>query len=176
MSRIAKQPIPVPKGVDCQLAQQSFSVKGKQGELKHTIHDLVSVIQEADQIKVNVKENSQQAWAIAGTTRALLNNLIKGVEQGFEKKLLLVGVGFRAEVKGRKLHLALGFSHPVEMDIPSTIQINTPSQTEIIITGVDKQLVGQIAANIRNMRPPEPYKGKGIRYSDEKIELKETKK
>lgn len=176
MSRIAKQPITVPKGVVCQLAQQSFSVKGKQGELKHTIHNLVNVTQDENIIKVTVNEDSQQAWAIAGTTRALLNNLIKGVDHGFEKKLLLVGVGFRAEMKGHKLVLNVGFSHIVEMTIPASIHINTPSQTEIIITGSDKQLVGQIAANIRNVRPPEPYKGKGIRYSDEKIELKETKK
>lgn len=176
MSRIGKQPITVPKGVECQISQQNFKAKGPKGEMAHVIHNLVKVSQQDNVITVSVNEESKDAWALAGTTRALLSNIVNGVDQGFEKKLTLIGVGYRAEAKGKKIVLNVGYSHPVEMDVPEGLTVTTPSQTEIIVAGANKQLVGQLAANIRKVRPPEPYKGKGIRYADEYVEKKETKK
>jgi large subunit ribosomal protein L6 len=151
-------------------------IKGDKGELSHNIHPLVKVEQTDNILKTTVNNNSKFANALSGTTRALIQNLVTGVTEGFERKLDIVGVGYRAAVSGKILNLTLGFSHPVMFDIPEGISIETPSQTEIIIKGTDKQQVGQVAANIRRYRPPEPYKGKGIRYSDERIIRKEAKK
>ncbi|MBI4005774.1 MAG: 50S ribosomal protein L6 [Gammaproteobacteria bacterium] len=176
MSRIANNPIALPAGVEINIKDNSVTVKGKKGVLTHVAHPLVSVRQEDSLLKFTVKSNSKSASALAGTTRALLQNIVKGVSEGYECKLEIVGVGYRAQVQGKKLNLTLGYSHPVNFDIPDGITIETPSQTEIIIKGVDKQKVGQVAANIRNYRPPEPYKGKGVRYMDEIIIRKEAKK
>ncbi len=176
MSRIANQPIPIPKGVDINLKGQDLSVKGAKGNLSWRIHDTVEVHIEADEIRIKARLNAKQAVAMAGTMRALINNMVTGVSQGFEKKLLLQGVGYRAQAQGKKLNLTLGFSHPVVYQVPEGVTIETPSQTEIIVKGADKQKVGQVAAEIRTYRPPEPYKGKGIRYSDEYVVRKEAKK
>lgn len=176
MSRVANNPISIPSGVQVSLAGQSIDVKGSKGELSHNIHPLVEVNQEDAQLKFKAKDSSGGAKALAGTTRALVNNMVTGVSQGFEKKLQLVGVGYRAQAQGKQLNLTLGFSHPVEYPVPEGISIETPSQTEIVVKGVDKQQVGQVAANIRAYRPPEPYKGKGVRYADEHIVRKEAKK
>jgi len=176
MSRIANSPITIPSGVDVNIVGSMVTVKGKQGELSHNVHPLVKVEQEDNVLKTTVNNNSKSANALSGTTRALIQNLVKGVSEGFERKLEIVGVGYRASVSGKVLNLTLGFSHPVAFDIPEGISIETPSQTEIIIKGSDKQQVGQVAANIRRYRPPEPYKGKGVRYSDERIIRKEAKK
>jgi large subunit ribosomal protein L6 len=153
-----------------------ITVKGSKGELSHDVHPLVKVEHEDNELKTTVNNNSKLAKALSGTTRALLQNLVTGVSEGFERKLNIVGVGYRAAVSGKVLNLTLGFSHPVEFQIPEGITIETPTQTEIIIKGSDKQQVGQVAANIRRYRQPEPYKGKGVRYSDERIIRKEAKK
>lgn len=176
MSRIANNPITIPSGVDVNIVGSMVTVKGGKGELSHNVHPLVKVEQEDNVIKTTVNNNSKTANALSGTTRALIQNLVTGVSEGFERKLDIVGVGYRAAVSGKVLNLTLGFSHPVAFDIPEGISIETPSQTEIIIKGSDKQQVGQVAANIRRYRPPEPYKGKGVRYSDERIIRKEAKK
>lgn len=176
MSRVAKQPIAIPSGVTVTLNKQHITVKGAKGELVRNVHPLVKVNQVDKELHVSVHEEIAAAWSQAGTTRALLNNMIIGVSKGFEKKLTLVGVGFRAKSQGQKLNLVLGFSHPIDYDLPKNITAETPSQTEIIIKGVDKQTVGQVAAEIRSYRAPEPYKGKGVRYVDEKVILKEVKK
>ncbi|WP_448213237.1 50S ribosomal protein L6 [Colwellia sp. MEBiC06753] len=176
MSRVAKAPVSIPAGVTVTLSGQDIKVKGPVGELSRTIHDLVAVAQEENQITTTVKEESKAAWAQAGTARAVINNMVVGVSQGFEKKLILNGVGYRAKAAGQSLNLALGFSHPVDHAIPAGISCETPSQTEVVLKGADKQLVGQVAANIRSYREPEPYKGKGIRYSDEIVRRKEAKK
>jgi len=186
MSRIAKKPISIPKGVETKLESQRLIIKGPKGQLEYTVHDLLSLTiaegvitvvskqaGKADQLKSKEKALIE---TLAGTTRANINNMVKGVSEGFERKLLLVGVGYRTQMQGKNLNLSLGFSHPVNFVIPVGIQIETPSQTEIIIKGADKHLVGQVAANIRAIRPVEPYKGKGVRYSDERVILKETKK
>lgn len=177
-SRVARKPITVPAGVEIKTSGQEITVKGPKGSLSHSIPDVVSVAQNDQELLVSVIKESLRgnATALAGTTRALLNNMVIGVHAGFEKKLVLKGVGYRAQVKGKILHLTLGFSHPVDYDIPEGITIECASQTEVSIKGIDKQLVGQVAAEIRRFRPPEPYKGKGIRYADERISLKETKK
>lgn len=174
MSRIAKAPVRLPAGVEIRIDASTVSVKGPKGDLSMTVHQTVALQQDAE--RVTVTPRSEQAWAMAGTMRALLNNCVVGVSQGFQKKLELVGVGYRAQVKGRTLNLSLGLSHPVAFPVPEGITIETPSQTEIVITGVDKQAVGQVAANIRAYRPPEPYKGKGIKYAGELILRKEAKK
>ncbi len=177
MSRIAKAPITVPSGVDFKIDGQRVSVKGGKGSLEMNVHPDVSI--SLDEGVVTVKpadESNKQGWAMAGTMRALLNNLIVGATEGFQKKLQLVGVGYRAQSKGKTLSLSLGFSHPVEYPVPEGITIDTPSQTEVVISGSDKQQVGQVAAEIRGFRPPEPYKGKGVRYSDERVIRKEAKK
>lgn len=176
MSRIANKPITVPKGVEATIAGNNVRIKGGKGEMTLTVHPQVKVVQEANLIKISVLNNSKFANAVSGTTRALLQNMLIGVSEGFQKKLDILGVGYRAQIQGKKLNLTLGFSHPVEFDIPAGITIETPSQTEVVIKGVDKQKVGQVAANIRAYRPPEPYKGKGVKYSDERIVRKEAKK
>lgn len=175
MSRIAKAPINVPAGVEVTINGQDIKVKGKNGELTRTINDAVEVSLN-DNVITTAPREVANAWAQAGTARALINNMIDGVNEGFEKKLQLVGVGYRAAVKGKVLDLTLGFSHPVNFEIPEGITIEAPSQTEIVVKGADKQLVGQTAANIRAYRQPEPYKGKGVRYADEYVRRKEAKK
>ena len=176
MSRIANAPVSLPSGVDVTLAGQLIKVKGSKGELEWSVHELVSVAQEDAQLKVAANEKSKHAVALAGTTRALINNMVTGVTDGFEKKLTIIGVGYRAQAQGQKLNLTLGFSHPVVYAVPEGIKVETPSNTEIIVTGIDKQKVGQVAAEIRAYRKPEPYKGKGVRYSDEYVLRKQAKK
>ncbi|MEP0357712.1 MAG: 50S ribosomal protein L6 [Paraglaciecola sp.] len=176
MSRIAKAPVDVLSGVEISIAGQEITVKGKNGSLTRVFNDAVEVVQEDAQLKVVPREGAVNGWAQAGTARSLLNNMVLGVAEGFEKKLLLNGVGYRAQAQGKKLNLTLGFSHPVAYEMPEGISVETPSQTEIIVKGVDKQLIGQVAANIRAYRPPEPYKGKGVRYADEVVRRKEAKK
>ncbi len=176
MSRIASNPVTIPSGVDVNIVGSLITIKGSKGELSHDIHPLVKVEQEDNVLKTSVKNNSKSAKALSGTTRALIQNIVTGVSEGFERKLGIVGVGYRAGVSGKVLNLTLGFSHPVEFPIPEGITIETPSQTEIVVKGFDKQKVGQVAADIRAYRPPEPYKGKGVRYSDERIIRKEAKK
>jgi large subunit ribosomal protein L6 len=176
MSRIASNPVTIPTGVDVNIVGSLITIKGSRGELSHDVHPLVKVEQEDNVLKTTVNNNSKSAKALSGTTRALLQNIVTGVSEGFERKLSIVGVGYRAAVAGKDLNLSLGFSHPVAFQIPDGITIETPTQTEIVIKGFDKQQVGQVAANIRRYRPPEPYKGKGVRYSDERIIRKEAKK
>ncbi len=176
MSRVAKKPIVLPAGVEIKVEQKQVNVKGKNGQATVPLHALVEVMLEGSQVNVSVTEESKEAWVQAGTLRALLNNAVTGVSAGFEKKLQLIGVGYRAQAKGKKLSLTLGFSHPVEFDAPDGITIETPSQTEIIVKGSSKHTVGQVAAKIRSYRPPEPYKGKGVRYTDERVISKEPKK
>ncbi|MGB9430466.1 MAG: 50S ribosomal protein L6 [Gammaproteobacteria bacterium] len=176
MSRVAKQPIPLPKGVEASITGSSVTIKGQKSSLTLVVHPHVSVVNDKGVLHVAVKEAHPEADATAGTTRALLNNAVKGVTQGFQKKLELVGVGYRAQAQGKTLNLTLGFSHPVNYQVPDGISIETPSQTEIIIKGTDRQKVGQVAADIRGFRPPEPYKGKGVRYANERVVLKEAKK
>lgn len=176
MSRIANNPITLPAGVEVRISGNDVTVKGKKGQLSHRVHQLVTVTQEDGVLKLGVRNNSKSANALSGTTRAILQNIVKGVSEGFERKLEIIGVGYRAQAQGKTLNLTLGFSHPVNFPIPEGITVETPSQTEIVIKGVDKQQVGQVAANIRDYRPPEPYKGKGVRYSDEVIIRKEAKK
>src|SRR5262245_31204503 len=176
MSRVGKMPITVPQGVDVSLGAEQISVKGSLGTLARPLHRLVAVKKDGTQLSFAPVDESTEANAMSGTMRALVNNMVTGVSKGFEKKLTLVGVGFRAQAQGAKLNLQIGFSHPVVKDMPTGIKVETPSQTEIVIKGADRQVVGQIAAEVRAIRPPEPYKGKGIRYVDEKVSLKETKK
>jgi len=176
MSRVAKAPVSLPKGVKVSLDNQWVKIKGSQGELTHKIHNSVECQLNDNVLSFSPRNASSEANALAGTTRAVINNMVQGVDQGFEKKLLLVGVGYRAQLKGKSLGLTLGFSHPVDFPIPEGITIQVPSPTEIIVKGIDKQKVGQVATNIREYRAPEPYKGKGVRYADETISLKETKK
>lgn len=174
MSRVAKQPIAVPSGVEIKIDGQKVSAKGPKGELQLELHQTVSIKQEESQLMLEASNDS--SWAMAGTMRALVNNIVTGVSTGFERKLELVGVGYRAQAKGKTLNLTLGFSHPVDYPVPEGITIETPSQTEIVVKGVDKQKVGQVAAEIRAYRPPEPYKGKGVKYAGEHIVRKEAKK
>jgi large subunit ribosomal protein L6 len=176
MSRIAKYPVPLPKGVELNVASGQISLKGPLGTLARSADPNVEVKKEGEQIVFKALGNSNHANAMSGTMRALVANMVTGVTKGFERKLALVGVGYRAQAQGDKLNLTLGFSHPVVHQMPKGIKVATPTQTEIVITGVDKQLVGQVAAEVRAHRPPEPYKGKGVRYADEVIVLKETKK
>ncbi len=176
MSRIANNPITVPSGVDINVAGQQVTIKGKQGAMEHSVHEDVAVSLEDQQIKVAARSSTKRSRALAGTSRAVLNNMVTGVSEGFERRLQINGVGYRAAVQGKTLNLTLGFSHPVEFPIPEGITIETPSQTEVVIKGIDKQRVGQVAANIRAYRPPEPYKGKGVKYAEEHIVRKEAKK
>jgi large subunit ribosomal protein L6 len=176
MSRIASKPVEIPSGVEVNINGQSMSVKGKNGAMSMDVNNKVEVRQEDSVLNFKGKEGIDGSVAMAGTMRSLVNNMVVGVSQGFEKKLELIGVGYRAQAQGNKLNLTLGFSHPVVYDVPEGITIDTPSQTEIVVKGADKQKVGQVSAEIRAYRPPEPYKGKGVRYSDERVIRKEAKK
>ena len=176
MSRVGKMPIAVPQGVDVSVQDERISVKGSLGTLSRPLHALVSFSNEAGKLSLAPANETTEADAMSGTMRALLANMINGVSKGFERRLTLVGVGFRAQAQGQKLNLQIGYSHPVVKDMPAGIKVECPTQTEIVIKGADRQVVGQIAAEVRALRPPEPYKGKGIRYADEKVSLKETKK
>jgi large subunit ribosomal protein L6 len=176
MSRIANNPVEIPSGVEVSISGQSMSVKGKNGNMSMEVNKKVQVNQEDNVLKFSGKEGVDGSVAMAGTMRSLASNMVVGVSQGFEKKLELVGVGYRAQAQGNKLNLTLGFSHPVVYDVPEGISVETPSQTEIVVKGADKQKVGQVSADIRAYRPPEPYKGKGVRYSDERVIRKEAKK
>lgn len=176
MSRVAKRPVELPKGVTATVEGEAVTVKGAKGALKLALRPGLSLVQEGQSVRVEIAERSKESLMHAGSLRAHIANCAEGVSKGYEKKLELVGVGYRAAAAGKKLNLTLGFSHPVEYDVPEGITIETPSQTEILVKGADKQRVGQVAAEIRAYRAPEPYKGKGVRYSGERIELKETKK
>lgn len=176
MSRVAKNPVAVPKGIEVTLNASEISVKGPKGRLAQALHPLVKVEREGDNIKFAAANDSRLANALSGTTRALVSNMVNGVAKGFERKLTIIGVGYRAAVQGKVLNLSLGYSHPVAYPIPEGVTIETPSQTEIVIKGADKQLVGQVAAEVRGYRPPEPYKGKGVRYTNEHVVRKEAKK
>ena len=176
MSRVAKNPVKLPAGVEVKLDGQRLAVKGAKGALELNLHPSVEVLQEAGELRFAARNGDQQNKAMAGTTRALVNNMGIGVSQGFERKLQLVGVGYKAQAKGDVLNLSLGFSHPVDYQLPKGITAEPPSPTDIVIKGIDKQLVGQVAAEIRDFRRPEPYKGKGVRYADEVVRRKEAKK
>ena len=176
MSRVAKKPVELSKDLSAEVKGQSVTIKGKKGSLTLDVNSEVEVTLDGNLVKVAPRSGSRFADAMAGTTRAHIANMVAGVTAGFQKKLELVGVGYRAAVQGQKLNLTLGFSHPVEYPIPKGITIETPSQSEIIVKGMDRQQVGQVAADLRDYRPPEPYKGKGVRYSTERIVLKEAKK
>ena len=176
MSRVAKNPIEIVDGVTVNFNDGCLNIKGKVGELKFDLPETVSLDIADNVISVRYDENNQQSIALAGTTRALVNNMIIGVSQGFEKKLELKGVGYRAKASGKLLELTLGFSHPVKYQLPDEVQVETPSQTEVVLKSHNKQILGQAAAEIRAFRPPEPYKGKGVRYSDENVRRKEAKK
>jgi len=176
MSRVAKAPVELPKGVEFKLDGNIVKLKGPKGELSMELHSEVELSQEDGVLSLAPRSGSRFATAIAGTMRALLANMTTGVSEGFQRKLELVGVGYRAQAQGKNLNLSLGFSHPVVYEAPEGISIETPSQTEILVSGADKQKVGQAAAEIRRFRPPEPYKGKGVRYANERVILKEAKK
>lgn len=176
MSRVAKKPVSVPQGVDFKIDGATATVKGPKGELSLEVNSGLEVNLEGQEIWVRPKSDDRSLMAIAGTTRSLLDNMATGVSQGFERKLQLKGVGYRANTQGKVLNLTLGFSHPVNYQIPEGVTVETPTQTEISVRGVDKQKVGQVAAEIRAYRPPEPYKGKGVRYVDERVRMKEAKK
>jgi len=176
LSRVAKQPITIPKGVEIKGATGTISVKGPKGELSFDLNEELELAIEEGQASITAKDDSRFTYAMAGTARSLINNMVTGVSDGFERKLELVGVGYRAKASGKSLNLTLGFSHPVDYAVPEGIEIETPSQTEIVVKGIDKQKVGQVAAEIRRYRPPEPYKGKGVRYAGEHVVIKEAKK
>ncbi|MDP2818977.1 MAG: 50S ribosomal protein L6 [Polaromonas sp.] len=176
MSRVGKMPVVVPQGVDVAMKDDQINVKGALGALGLTQNALVTIKNDAGRLTFVPANDSREANAMSGTMRQLVNNMVTGVTKGFEKKLSLVGVGYKAQAQGAKLNLTVGYSHPVVMDMPAGIQVATPTPTEVVIKGADRQRVGQIAAEVRAVRPPEPYKGKGIRYADEKITIKETKK
>ncbi|WP_299179682.1 50S ribosomal protein L6 [uncultured Neptuniibacter sp.] len=176
MSRIAKSPVVVPAGVEIKIDGQSINVKGKNGQLSLDVHPSVGVAQEEDGLKFTARESSKLSRSLSGTTRSLVNNMVVGVTEGFKKTLELQGVGYRAAAKGNTLNLNLGFSHPIDYDLPEGIKAETPNVTTIVLTGADKQVLGQVAAEIRAFRPPEPYKGKGVRYADEYVRRKEAKK
>ena len=176
MSRVGKMPVAVPQGVDVQVKDDQISVKGTGGTLSLAQNELVKIVNKDGKLSFEPANESREANAMSGTMRQLVNNMVQGVTKGFEKKLTLVGVGYKAQAQGSKLNLTVGFSHPVNVEMPQGITVATPAPTEIVIKGADRQRVGQIAAEIRAVRPPEPYKGKCIRYADEKITLKETKK
>ena len=174
MSRVASNPVSLPKGVEVTIADRALKVKGAKGALDLSLNDGIEVVNEDGVLKVSYRDDSSKA--MAGTTRALLNNMVKGVANGWEKKLVLNGVGYRAKADGKSINLTIGLSHPVDFKLPEGITAETPTQTEIVVKGVDKQAVGEVAAKIRSFRPPEPYKGKGIRYADEHVRRKEAKK
>lgn len=176
MSRVAKKPIELPKGVEVDVNGRELSIKGPKGAFKYELHETVEIAKADNVLTFAPKDGDAAHFAMAGTMRAVVNNMVKGVSEGFERKLELVGVGYRAQAQGKKLNLTLGYSHPIEYSVPEGITIETPSQTEIVVKGADRQLVGQVAAEIRSFRPPEPYKGKGVKYADEQIIRKEAKK
>jgi len=176
MSRVGKMPVAIPAGVDVAIKDDQINVKGTGGTLSLTQNALVKVVNDAGKLTFAPANESREANAMSGTMRQLVNNMVVGVTKGFEKKLSLIGVGYKAAAQGAKLNLAVGYSHPVNIDMPAGITVATPTPTESLIKGADRQRVGQVAAEIRAIRPPEPYKGKGIRYADEKITIKETKK
>jgi len=176
MSRIAKQPVEVPGGVELSINGRELSAKGPKGSLSVTLHDSVVVKNEDNLLTFSPKDNRKSSMAVTGTIRSVVNNIVTGVSTGFEKKLVLVGVGYRAQAQGKKLNLSLGFSHPIDYAVPEGIEIETESATEITVRGCSKQQVGQVSAEIRAFRPPEPYKGKGVKYADEQIIRKEAKK
>lgn len=176
MSRIANYPIALPSGVEVKLQGQQVNVKGGKGAMDFMVHDDVEVVQDDGALRIAARNEKPETRALSGTTRAVLNNMVTGVSTGWERRLLINGVGYRAQSAGRKLNLQLGFSHPVEYELPDGIEVQTPTPTEVVVTGVNKQLVGQVAAEIRAFRPPEPYKGKGVRYADERVRRKEAKK
>ena len=176
MSRIGKSPVPVPKGVEATLNTDAVAIKGPLGTLTYPMTGQVKVEKDGDTLVFKVVEGAENSDAMSGTVRALIANMITGVTKGFKRKLSLVGVGYRAQAQGDKLNLSLGFSHPVVHQMPVGIKVETPTQTEIVIKGIDKQKVGQVAAEVRAYRPPEPYKGKGVRYTGEQVVIKETKK
>ena len=176
MSRIAKEPVELPKGVEFKQDGDIVTLKGAKGELSLQLNSEVELKQDENLLSISPRSGSRFATAVAGTMRSIIANMAKGVSEGFERKLELVGVGYRAQAQGKKVNLTLGFSHPVEYTVPDGITVETPSQTEIVIRGADKQKVGQVSAEIRRFRPPEPYKGKGVRYADERVSLKEAKK
>ena len=176
MSRVAKNPVTVPAGVEVKFGTDTLVVKGKNGELSFPLNSDVDIKLEDGVLTFAAANNTKQANAVSGTARALLNNMVKGVSEGFEKKLQLIGVGYRAQAQGKTLNLSLGFSHPIVYEMPEGVSVQTPSQTEIVLTGADKQTVGQVAAEIRAFRSPEPYKGKGVRYVGEVVVMKEAKK
>lgn len=176
MSRVAKYPVELPKGVELTLGGGEVTVKGPLGSLRLGLLPSVKIEKEGESVFCRAVEGAVDAGAMSGTMRALLNNMVVGVSKGFERKLTLVGVGYRAQAQGDKLNLSLGFSHPVVHQMPEGVKVETPTQTEILIKGIDKQKVGQVAAEVRAYRPPEPYKGKGVRYADEVVTIKETKK
>lgn len=176
MSRIAKAPVTVPSGVEVKLEANNMTVKGKNGQLSFNFNHQINIVMNVNVINMQWDKDDKKATAQAGTARAIVSNMITGVSSGFEKKLALIGVGYRAQAKDNVLNLSLGFSHPVDFQVPAGITVETPSQTDIVIRGSDKQLVGQVAAKIRAVRPPEPYKGKGVRYADENVVRKEAKK
>lgn len=176
MSRIAKAPVTIPKGVDVKLTGNNMTVKGSKGELSFDFNPVVGITVTDNVIQMQWDKDNKNSVAQAGTARAIANSMVRGVSDGFEKKLTLIGVGYRAQAKGNVLSLSLGYSHPVDFDVPAGITVETPSQTEILVKGSDKQQVGQVAAKIRAYRPPEPYKGKGVRYADENVVKKEAKK
>jgi len=176
MSRIAKNPVAIASGVDANLKGNSLTVKGPRGSLTLECHTEVQVDKVDSELRVSPRSGSRFARAMAGTTRSLIDNMVTGVTVGFERKLTLVGVGYRARAQGQQLNMTLGFSHPINYRVPGDVTIETPSQTEIVVQGIDRQRVGQVAAELRRFRPPEPYKGKGVRYSDERVVLKEAKK
>ncbi len=176
MSRVANAPVALPSGVEVKLSGQDVSVKGAKGELSFVVHNTVEVSQDEGELKFAARNGDSGSRAMAGTMRALVANMVTGVSDGFERRLELQGVGYRAQAQGKKLNLSLGFSHPVEYQLPEGVSAETPSQTEIVITGIDKQLIGQVCAEIRAFRPPEPYKGKGVRYQGEYVRRKEAKK
>jgi large subunit ribosomal protein L6 len=176
MSRVGKMPVAIPTGVDVSIKEDQISVKGSGGTLNLARNALVNIVNKDGKLSFEPANDSREANAMSGTVRQLVNNMVLGVTKGFEKKLSLVGVGYKAQAQGAKLNLQVGYSHPVNKDMPQGITVATPTPTEVIIKGADRQRVGQVAAEIRAIRPPEPYKGKGIRYADEKIVIKETKK
>ena len=176
MSRIAKAPVELPAGVEVSVDGNNVQVKAARGQLNMAVHPDVEVVHEDGAIKVQPRDERQQTMALTGTMRSLLSNMVEGVTNGFEKRLQLQGVGYRAQSKGKSLDLSLGFSHPVSYPVPEGIEIETPSNTEIVVRGIDKQQVGQVSAEIRKFRPPEPYKGKGVRYQGEQVRRKEAKK
>lgn len=175
MARVLN-PIAIPNGVEVTISGQKVTAKGANGTAEHEVHPAVEVAQESGVMRFSPRGGDSAAFALVGTTRALVNNIFTGVSNGFERRLQLVGVGYRAQAQGKVLNLTLGFSHPVAYDVPEGVTVETPSQTEVLVKGIDKQKVGQVAAEIRAFRPPEPYKGKGVRYADERIVRKEAKK